>query len=253
MLIIKSLYYFTMIEFPSRIGWLLMIRYVLKLTFLICVLSIVYTLAGCADFESKSKDEYFLRVGDRVITVLDFNRAFEIAKAAYPHNAIQQPAVAREARLDLVNQMIEEMILQERAKELDIKITDAEVEKAVADIKLDYPDDVFDQVLLENAVPYNSWEEGIKKHLLIEKVVAKELDDQIEITPDDVSKYYEERYKNDMLKSDIKDVPKEINETIIKILRREKMEEAYKFWIMKLQRKYTIKINETQLEKITGS
>ena len=64
---------------------------------------------------------------------------------------------------------------------------------------------------------------------------------------------YEEHYKDDMLKSDIKDVPKGINETIIKILRREKMEEAYKFWIMKLQRKYTIKINETQLEKITGS
>jgi len=228
-------------------------RYAYNYNVLIGVLLIICLLAGCADSESNDKDEFFIRVGDSVVTVFEFNRAFEISKVAYPHSAMQNPADIRDARLRLFYQMTEEMIILERAKELGIKVSDSEVEKAVSDIKGDYPDDVFEQTLLENAVPYHSWKEGLKNRLLMEKVVAKELGEQIEITPEDISKYYEEHYKDDSLTSDLKEVSKDINVSIMKHLRMEKMEDAYNPWIKKLQKKYTIEINKAQLEKITGS
>ncbi|MGB2928335.1 MAG: SurA N-terminal domain-containing protein [Desulfobacterales bacterium] len=220
---------------------------------LIGLLSIIYPLAGCADSEPKHRDEYFIRVGDSVMTVLDFNRAFEIAKAFYSHGAMQQPDAVKEAQLRFVKQMTEEMILLERAKDIGVKITDAEVKQAVEDIKRDYPENVFDQILLEYAVPYQSWEKGLETRLLMEKVVAKELGDQIVVTPDDISKYYEAHHKNDELTPDIKKVSKDINETMIKNLRRKKIEEAYKPWIKELQKKYIIEINKAQWEKIIGS
>jgi len=228
-------------------------RYAYNYNVLIGVLLIICLLAGCADSESNDKDEFFIRVGDSVVTVFEFNRAFEISKAAYPRSAMQNPADIRDARLRLFYQMTEEMIILERAKELGIKVSDSEVAKAVSDIKGDYPDDVFEQTLLENAVPYHSWKEGLKNRLLLEKVVAKELGGQIEITPEDISKYYEDHYKEDSLTSALKEVSKDINAIIMKHLRRKKMEEAYKSWIKKLQKKYTIEINKAQLEKITGS
>jgi hypothetical protein len=230
-----------------------MIKYFSTFVVLIGFLSIIYTLAGCADSESKDGDEYFIRVGDSVITVFDFNRAFEIAKASYSHSAMQQPAALREAQLRFVKQMTEELILLERAKDIGIKMTDAEIKKAIEDIKQDYPENVFDQILLEYAVPYQSWEKGLENRLLMEKVIAKELGDQIVVTPDDVSKYYEAHYKNDNLTPDMKEVSKDINETIIKNLRRKKIEEAYKPWIEKLQKEYIIEINKTQWKKIIGS
>ena len=46
---------------------------------------------------------------------------------------------------------------------------------------------------------------------------------------------------------------KNINEMIIKHLRREKTEEAYTRWIKKLKQQYTIEINSIQWEKILGS
>ena len=67
----------------------------------------------------------------------------------------------------------------------------SEVEKAVSEIKKDYPEDVFEQMLLEYAVSYNSWEEGLKNRLLVEKVIGAELDKQVLITPGEISKYYE--------------------------------------------------------------
>ena len=112
--------------------------------------------------------------------------------------------------------MIEEMILQKRAEELNIEISDAEVEKAIADIKRDYPEGVFEQTFLEHAVSYNSWKKGLKIRLLMKKVVAKELEEQITITPEDISKYYREHYKRNNLKSSLakislEDFPQSLN------------------------------------------
>jgi FKBP-type peptidyl-prolyl cis-trans isomerase (trigger factor) len=229
-----------------------MVRYSIKFIYLICFLWVGYNLAGCSDFEHKQKDVYFIKVGDRTITVADFNKAFEIAKNAYPHNRIQRSNVVREARLRLIQQMTEEMILLERAEELGITITDSQVEKALRDIKRDYPDNVFQEILLEYAIPYQSWKEGLKTRLLMEKVVAQELGDKIEITHDDISKYYEEHFKGDNTSPDVKAVSKDINNIIIKILRKEKMEKAYVLWIKKLKNKCAIEINKKELEKMIG-
>jgi FKBP-type peptidyl-prolyl cis-trans isomerase (trigger factor) len=220
-----------------------MIRYSIKCISLICFLCVGYTLVGCSDVEHKQKDEYFIKLGDRIITVADFNKAFEIAKNAYPQNRIQQPEVARKARIRLIQQMTEEIILLERAEELGITMTDSQVEKAIRDIKRDYPDNVFQEILVEYAVPYRSWKEGLKTRLLMEKVITQELGDKIEITDDDISKYYEEHFKDDNPSPDSKTMSKDVNNIIIKILRKEKMEQAYTSWIKNLKNK---------LEKMTG-
>lgn len=227
-------------------------RYFIKFLSLICFLWVGYTLIGCSDIEYQQKDEYFIKVGNRTITVGEFKKAFEIAKNAYPHDTILRPDVTREARLRLIQQMTEEMILLERAEELDITITDSQVEKALRDIKKDYPDNVFQETLLEYAIPYQSWREGLKTRLLMEKVITQELGDKIEITQDDISKYYEEHFKDDNTSPDVKAVAKDVNNIIIKILRKEKMEKAYTSWIKDLKNKYAVEINKKELEKMTG-
>jgi hypothetical protein len=45
----------------------------------------------------------------------------------------------------------------------------------------------------------------------------------------------------------------DINEMMIKHLRLEKTEEAYKKWIKELKQRYSIEINSVQWEKISGS
>lgn len=213
----------------------------------------VYALAACSDSTSKADKEFIVRVEDQVLTVLEFNKAFEIAKAAYHHNAMQDPDILREARLRLLKQMTEEMIILKRAQELGVETTAAEVNKAIAGIKNDYPEGVFRQMLLEHAVPYKSWEQGLTRRLLIKKVVDKELAEQITITPDEISKYYAENYQGNDLTSEYENKTVNINEIIIKNVRRRKLEAAYKLWIEELRKKYTIETNKVQLEKIAGT
>jgi hypothetical protein len=144
------------------------------------------------------------------------------------------------------------MILLERAKELQIYISDSELEESIADIKADYPEGIFEETLLENAVSYHSWKEGLKNRLIKEKVISQELEANITITHDDISKYYKEHYGKEGLQSGREEGIEDKSELIIKNLRRKKAEEAYTSWIKDLQTRYTIEINRAQWEKIFG-
>ncbi len=223
-----------------------------KFTFLVGALLVVCVLGSCTESESNRNNNYLIRIGDRVVTVLEFTNAFELVKTAYPYDIMKKPKLSREARLRLLNQMTEEMILLERARELQIDISDSELEKAISDIKADYPNGIFEETLLEHAVSFHSWQEGLKNRLIMEKVISKELEANIIITTEDISKYYEEHFGKDDHKSDQGEKIEDKSAMIIKNLRRKKAEEAYTLWIKNLQLKYTIEINKAQWKKICG-
>jgi len=208
---------------------------------------------GCMNSGSSPDNEPLIRVQDRILTVLDFNKAFEIAKTEYPYNFEDEPKDYRNARLRLLNQLVVEMIILERAKELGLSVSDDEVQKAVSEIKSDYPEDTFEKALLEFAVSYESWEAQLKKRLLMQKVIDNELKNQIVITPEDIAAYYERNPQATDTDADSINQTQVINENIIKHLRQEKAEQAYKIWIKELKRKYRIEINSTHWEKLSGS
>jgi hypothetical protein len=223
-----------------------------KLSSILTALLILCVLTACADPEIKHGDEYLIRVGERITTIDDFNRAFEIVKTAYPHNVLKGSACLREARLSLLNQLVEQMIILERAGEQNICISDSEFEEVIEGIKKDYPEGEFDKTLLEYAISYQSWKEALKNRLLIEKVIAEELEKKVIITPKSISEYYERNYDSFFLNPGSKENPANINEVVVKHLRREKAEEAYRDWIKKLKKNYKIEINKDRWEEIAS-
>ena len=224
-----------------------------KLSLLIGSLLLIIIWGGCSDSETNVEDEYLLRLGTRSVTVLEFNEAFEIAKIAYPHQIRNKPEDLKKAQLRLINQMMIELMVLERAQELGIELSKTEVEDAIAEIKSDYPEGVFEETLLEVAVSYETWVKRLKTRLIMEKVIDKELKDKIVITPEDISIYYEENFKGKQQASELNEDSGDINEAIIKILRRKKLEEAYSVWINELKSNYKIEVNNTQWEKISGA
>ncbi|MCJ7772627.1 MAG: SurA N-terminal domain-containing protein [Desulfobacterales bacterium] len=219
-------------------------------TAIICMFSSAFGLFGCSYFGQNEDDIVLIRVGNRVTTVGDFKGTFEITKTAYPHNILQEGTAYKEAQLRLLNQLTEEMIVLERAEELGIKISNTELEKAVSKIKEDYPNDVFEELLLENAVSYESWKERLRIRLVIQKTIENEVESKIEITPDDISNYYKEKREKEKSLANMEGIESEKEEVIVNELRREKAEKEYQKWIKKFQKKYTIEINNEAWEKI---
>ena len=223
-----------------------------KIWFLSAVLFLV-VFVGCLNSGSDSGNEPLIRVRDRVFTVLEFNEAFEFIQSAYPQNLKDDPDDLRDAQLRLLNQLAVEMMILERAEELGLFISDEELSEAVNDIKSDYPEDTFETTLLKTAISYDSWESRLRNRLLMQKVVDYELKDQIVITPEDIADYYERNIKTRNSETESAATEDDMNEMIIKFLRREKAEQVYQVWINNLKKSYPIEIDSMHWKKISGS
>jgi hypothetical protein len=224
-------------------------QHLFKYLFLVIGIVII-TLSACRD---NSGSEYLIRVRDRVVTVMEFNTAFEIVKTAYDHHSIQSRAILNDARMRLLDQKIEEMILLERAEDIKVEVSEEELEKKIDEVKSNYPDDAFEQIFLEQAVSFQYWKKGLRTRLIMEKVIRRELGDKIEMTPEEIAAYYIEKQKERGTGAKVQKGAKSLDEAVIKTLRQKKTEDAYKSWIKKLRQEYKVEINKAEWEEICSS
>lgn len=223
----------------------------------LCMVVIVAAAAGagCSDATPVPETAYLLRVGEDVVTVLEFEKAVELAKAAYPHRMFQEPRAQRAIQFRVLREMTEELILRQRARELGLSVSDAELNEAERQIRVDYPEGVFEETLLENAVSYSAWKEKLRSRLLAQKLIDQDLSSQIRISAQDVAAYYK-AHREELDESDnpgLQPSPKAVDERIVKDLRRIKAEEAYGDWIDSLRQKYLIDLNISQWRRIAES
>jgi len=213
---------------------------------------IVGSMLACGDPETQNRDEYLIRVRDNAVTVIEFQRAVELAKAAYPHSALQNSDVLKALQKRVLRELVERTIFEERAKDLNITVSPEDMDKALEGVKKDFPDGTFEETLLEQAVSYPSWEDGLKTRLMIEKVVNRDLVSNIVITTDEIEAYYRNHWQ-ELEKSRPDGTAASLDETIIRNLRRQKAEEAYEGYVHKLHETYPVEINTEKWQGIFGS
>lgn len=206
-------------------------------------------LAAC-NARKGDEDAFLFKIGDSAVSVAEFKRALEREQP----NALSDPVDGDLAAvLTFLNQMIEERLLLARAQELGIAIGDADLDAAVDKVRADYPDDTFEETLLESAVSFNQWREQFRRRLLLEKVVNQELEQQVEIAPEDVAAYYAEHYADRDEAADAQPLAAEsVNAAIITHLRRTKAQEGYPAWIQGLQTRYGLEIDWERWQTLTA-
>jgi hypothetical protein len=142
---------------------------------LFALLTTFVVTPGCGSGGNRDAvDEILIRAGESTVTVQEFQEAFKsgIAAASVPYGDTE---ALRSERYRTLNRLTEELIILQRARELKIEISDEELALAVNDIKKDYPDDTFEETLIENGISYLTWEKGLKRRLLMEKVVRRDV------------------------------------------------------------------------------
>ncbi len=203
-------------------------------------------LSGCG--QSGQEDAYLIKVGTSTITVAEFKQAVEASgEEAFPGEQAIGKTALNDLRMRVLNQLTEELIISERAKQLNIHVTDQELEQAIAAVKADYPDDTFEKTLLENAVSYQAWKQKMATRLLIDKVIGKELVDNVQITSDDVAAYFQTHYPEGVPNGEDAD---QINKRIVQHLRHQKAEILYKSWIEKLRALFPVDIHQQRWNRL---
>jgi len=214
-----------------------------------CVCSLLSP--GCMEAPSEPVDTYLVKVGGSTVTVSEFNEVFEISKTAYSHSDTMDPQVVADIKLRLLNQLIEELILLERAGAAGISISAGELESEVQKIKADYPDGVFEEMLLEAAVSFEAWKKRLKVQLVARKFIQAELEAKITITTEEVARYYAQHFPEDTRSEQDERQPYITDAMILRMLKNQKVQAAYAEWMKANRRSVTIDINSQQWEVIT--
>ncbi len=202
------------------------------------------SISGCLNPGTDEVKDFLIKVGDRKVSVYEFNRAFEVAQLAYSDEIFDDPQLTLEAKSQLLKEMIEEQLILERAEELQVKVSEAELEAAVSEIKADYPEDSFEQMLLENALSFSFWKDSLKKRLLKQKVIAEDIMKNISISPKEIEEFYVQYLDDHKGEPESEKHMKALTYRIISQLRRQKARAIYPDWIRSLREKYGVVINK---------
>ena len=142
---------------------------------LFTLLTLFVILPGCGSGGNQDTvDRILIRVGESTVTVEEFHETLQNGIAA-PSVLHGDTETLQSARYRTLNRLTEELIILERGRELKIQVSNEELALTVNDFKKDFPDDTFEQTLIENGISYLSWEKGVKRRLLMEKVVRKDV------------------------------------------------------------------------------
>lgn len=132
-------------------------------------------LSGCDTGGGHSSGERVLvRVGESEASVRNFHEEFESGITS-PSVLYSDPEALIGEKYRALVRLTEELIIMERARELDIQVSDEEIARAADDFKQDFPDDSFDATLLENGISRLLWEKGLRRRLLMEKVIREDI------------------------------------------------------------------------------
>lgn len=220
----------------------------------VCLLAIAGLIlsAGCSEPETKKAQLFLIKTPSMIITSSEFLEELDLKKAAYPYNIHEDPEAYNEMVIDLVKMLSEEIILLSAAADKGVIVTDQEVAAAEKKFKADYPENSFDQILLENAISYSFWKTRFKKNMIMEKLIDQELKKKIVITSDDIVSFYKDHRTSDVQdKADNGTVLKKIQseKELVYRLRNQKTQDHYDEWIQQLGKAYPVEIDTEKLKK----
>jgi parvulin-like peptidyl-prolyl isomerase len=141
--------------------------------------------SGC-DFFGGNTKKGTITIGKRVISEDELQK--DIVRIIFEMGITDQ-----EAKLgirQIINKVIEKNLILEYGKEEGITVTDRELESAIREIKRDYPEDVFNELLLKRYIDTKEWKEELKQELLIKKIVSSVVVELAPITFDESKEYY---------------------------------------------------------------
>lgn len=156
------------------------LRFAIFLPFCALVLA-----AGC--HRSPSAD-VVATVNGKEIMRSDLERYYEASLGDNPQKP--SPVEANIRRLQLLHQMIQDEILQQRAAKENLAATDEDVNAKLTEIKAPYTQDEFYNQLRQRNLTIDDFKRDLRRSLTTTKLLNKEIESRINITNAQIAAYY---------------------------------------------------------------
>jgi len=112
-----------------------------------------------------------------------------------PENFLNQSDHMKKFEEEILDGMIMEKIMYLRAQELNISVSDSELEDKIKEIKKDYGED-FTSLFAQGDIDYEKWKEEFKNELLLQKLIDRDATAKIKISEDEIENYFKKHSGN---------------------------------------------------------
>jgi peptidyl-prolyl cis-trans isomerase SurA len=142
-------------------------------------------MAGCKGSPSA---DVVATVNGKEISRSDFDRVYKASLG----DSSQKPTPVEEKmnRLKVLQTMIDDEILQQRAARLNLTATDEDVNARLTEIKAPFTEEQFYNWLKQQNVTLDEYKKNLRRQLTTQKLLNKEIESRINITDADIASYY---------------------------------------------------------------
>jgi peptidyl-prolyl cis-trans isomerase SurA len=119
---------------------------------------------------------------------MDKNYQAQLGEAPQQRQLPQEQADS--LRLNVLRELIDEEIVQQRAAKMNLTATNEEVEAKFAEMKAPYTEDQFQERLKASNQTVDDLKRALRRNLTISKLLNKEINSKITVTDADVTNYY---------------------------------------------------------------
>jgi peptidyl-prolyl cis-trans isomerase SurA len=129
-------------------------------------------------------------VNGHAIMRTDLNKRYQAQLGDSPQQRQLPQEQADSLRLNVLHELIDEEIVQQRAAKMNLTATNEEVEAKVAEMKAPYTEEQFQERLKASNQTVDDLKHALRQNLTINKLLNKEINSKITVTDADVANYY---------------------------------------------------------------
>lgn len=163
---------------------------------------LLISLSGCTT--EPEEVGIVARVNGRPIALSQLEFQHDLMQVEYGGSTVPSVKKLRDEYGKILGDLIvQELILQELENH-ELGITSQELERAEAEVRADYPEGAFEQVLIEEYIDLKAWRQQLLYHLGVKKFYAQFLRPKTKIDYKEAEAYYKEHISDFILPDSLK-------------------------------------------------
>ena len=126
-------------------------------------------------------------VNGKAITRQDVDKAYRSSRDPGTTASEEETVLAK---MGLLDELIIQEIMLAKAAELKVELPQTELDTAEANAKKNIPEDAFQQQLTQRGLTAADMREGLRRQLLAQKVMTREITDKVVVTDQEVTDFF---------------------------------------------------------------
>ena len=164
---------------------------------LLTVLCLVFSLFWAINSSGKIVEKILVIVNDDIITKTELDgrlaKSKEMMRELYNYDEERLSKEMEEARPEILDQMIDELLFTQEAVKKGVQISDAEVQKYINAARDQYgSEESFREALEAEGYTLESFKREQKRALLLQELIRQKFGQEMDVSDDDVKQFYRE-------------------------------------------------------------